>query len=370
MDNIYIPILKAKPSEFKALEHTTENVNNRIVPLFDISDPDTSLKGYIKADTPKCDYIDDIVKDIAKFRKNKPVLFDGHGWFDDNYTETHEHVYSYMFRKLSEAGTSPIPVVGYDRWELPDYKQALKSINNNDACLIRLDSDAFEDAYDPEYFLNRLNDILISLNVSANNSALFLDFADVSKSNILEVTEKASRILELTSNYNFKYYVIAGCSMPPYINEAVKKPDSASIILRKEMVAWKAIKSNYPSLNVIFGDYGVRGPNAAPPGTIAPEMNGKLRYTVTNEYLVSRGHSQTKSDKWGQMVQVCDRVVKSGYFIGAGFSWGDEYIYQCSIGEAHAGGAKLWIAVDTNHHMAFVVAEIIEEVTKTVPIAA
>lgn len=365
-----MPILKAKDSEFKALEFTRENVSNRIVPLFDISDPNTNLKGYIKSETPKCDYINKIVKKIAKYRQNLPVLFDGHGWFDNTYTETNEHVYTYMYRKLAEAGSRPIPVVGYDRWELPDYKQAVKSVNNRGACLIRLDSYAFEDASDPDYFLTHINDILFELKVSANNCALYLDFGDLSNSSILDITEIASNILELTSHYEFKFYIIAGCSMPSYINGAVKNPDSASTLLRKEAIAWKAMRGNFPKLNVIFGDYGVRGPNSAPPGTKAKDMNGKLRYTIQNELFVSRGHPQTAPDKWRQMVQVCDRVVKSGYFIGPSFSWGDKYLYDCSIGEAHPGGAGLWIAVDTNHHMAFVVSEITEELAKTLPVAA
>lgn len=366
MSNIYIPILKAKSNEFKAVKNTREDIHNRMIPLFQIADPKVNGATYQKADMPKCEYIENIVAKIAEHRQNKYVFFDGFQWFDSTYTETNEHVYSYTFNKLKAAGALPIPVVGYDRWEIADYRQAINGLGYQDSYLIRLEKDAFEDSYDEDYFLERLDGILDGLNLVPSNCGILLDFGDVSNISIDDMTDVSSHLLNVLNRYNFKYIVIAGCSVPSDISQAVKNKDSVGTVVRKEMIAWKALRANNPELNLIFGDYGVRGPNSATEGTIAPHINGKVRYTINDAFFISRGHAQTQNGGWSQMKTVCEKVINSGHYLFESFSWGDEYMLKCSKGLEKTGGVNLWIAVDTNHHMAYVIHEVAEELSTTV----
>ncbi|MCZ6094613.1 hypothetical protein O5171_07285 [Escherichia coli] len=50
--------------------------------------------------------------------------------------------------------------------------------------------------------------------------------------------------------------------------------------------------------------------------------NGKIRYTIENKYFVARGHSKQKGNKGAQMYDLARIIVKSPYYLGAGFSWG------------------------------------------------
>lgn len=52
-------------------------------------------------------------------------LFD---WKADSYIETGEHVLSYMYRALASSGSLVHPVIGFDRWDILDYQNALKGL--------------------------------------------------------------------------------------------------------------------------------------------------------------------------------------------------------------------------------------------------
>lgn len=370
MEQKYIPILKAKLNEFKALENTSSLRNEQFIPMFEVPNPDVTKVNYKKAKEPITNYLDGIISKISGVRKNKYVFIDGYEWFDKTYTETHEHVFSYSYRKLNESGVLVIPVVGYDRWDIPDYKTALSSLNHDGDYLIRLDNDAIEDSLDEDYFISRIDEMLNALKARPSECGVMMDFGDVCKSSIADIMESASRVLDTLLSRGFKYYVIAGCSVPSIINEAVKEKDSCATILRKEMIVWRALIEDYKSINLLLGDYGVRGPRSAMV-SVSPDTNGKIRYTMQNGFYISRGHSQREPDKWGQMREVSRKIVTSGYFLGEDFSWGDKYILDCSKGLVKTGNAAIWIAVDTNHHVAFVLAEIAEAVVaKTVPVAS
>ena len=174
---------------------------------------------------------------------------------------------------------------------------------------------------------------------------------------VAEVLTNAENILNVLQSFGFKSYILSGCSIPVFITDIVKVKDSTKNIVRKEMLAWKALRKEGKFDNLLFSDYGVRGPNSAV-NVMSPDTNGKIRYTVANECLISLGHSQRAPDKWGQMKEVSQRVINSGYFIDSSFSWGDEYISQCSQGLALTKGVNHWIAVDTNHHLAYVLSEL------------
>lgn len=60
-----------------------------------------------------------------------------------------------------------------------------------------------------------------------------------------------------------------------------------------------------------------------------------------------------------QHCELARRLIRSGYYLYPGFSWGDNEIQRCANGEI-GGGATTWITIDTSHHLTYVVAEIAE----------
>lgn len=354
---LYVPILKAKPNELKALDKTTDIRVGKIVPLLEVPNPNTTAKYYTNEEFPKLSYVDKISNQIAKVMEGKKVYIDGNEFFDSTYTETGEHVYLSLHEKLTLAGVNTVPVVGIDRWVISDYRKSIMDVDSNGEYLIRIDKDMIEDSYDEEYFTGQFEEVLSDLKALPKNCGVLVDLGDVCNSSIDEIINDVNNVLNLLSSFGFSYHILAGCSIPSSINEAVSKKDSSAIVIRKEMVVWKAIYESNVIENLIFGDYCVRGPNSATSG-IFPDVNGKIRYTIDDAYFISRGHSQREVDKWGQMRDVSKRVIESGYFVGREYSWADDYIYQCYKGTLPTGGAGTWIGVDTNHHLAYVVDEV------------
>lgn len=136
--------------------------------------------------------------------------------------------------------------------------------------------------------------------------------------------------------------------------------------MRIEMLAWKAIFSASKDRRVIFGDYLIRSPNAAE-NVIAPDANGKIRYTIENQVFIVRGHSKRLEPLTAQHKRLATTLVGSAHYMQPSFSWGDSEILNCSAGIKEIRESTTMIAVDSNHHINIVIAEILEHQRTRIP---
>lgn len=316
-----------------------------------------------------CAYLDETAERIAEVRKGRSALVDAYQWPADSTTETGEHVLPYIYAKLQLLGVDVIPVIGYDRWDSQPYKLAMQNleVSGDRYCCLRLDSHAIEDSADPDYFEEQVLGILDDLNLEAERCAVLIDFGDITNISLEDLIDQASGVLELLGSMGFRFFATAGCSLSPTIDGAVKKQNSTGKVVRKEMLLWQTLSAEYPQLKWLFGDYGVRGPNTAE-GVISPHTNGKIRHTISKHFFIARGHSVQIGDKGAQMHKLAQTIIDSPHYMGDGFSWGDARILACSR-EEFKGNSTDWIAIDTSHHIAYVIAEI-EEFESTVPASA
>lgn len=358
----YLPILKSMRSEYEASEQMDAMHAAVIHPLFDvpvISENRQKAKKYQNSFAPKSDYLDEVAESIAKYWRGDVVLADAFNWASNATVETGEHAMAYLYASLKGQGLTVVPVVGYDRWDDPLYQLAMRGLDLSGApyvCL-RLEASAVEDAAEPEVFHDRMRDILGDMQLSPLECAVLLDLGDLTSKSLIDITDDAIRVLKLLSEYGFRYIATVGSSMPKSVDMVVKKKDSAAKVIRKEMLLWQALRSEFSGMPLVFGDYGVRGPgsNDAIPN---PNANAKIRYTCDKAFLVSRGHSVAGG--WAlQMPAVAAEIVKSKEFL-PDFSWGDKVIADCSKGLPVKNGHGKWIAYDTSHHLAFVVEEVRE----------
>jgi hypothetical protein len=357
----YVPILNAKQGEFDALLNTPVSTHQNIFPMFEFpvfSDEILKRKKYVDLPAPKQQFIYDISQKLINVRANTPFMFDIHNWSSDSRLENGESVLQYAFNSLSGTGRDVYTVVGYDRWEDEEYVKTLVSIRNfSDKFSIRLESFAFDDMYE-DHFFEVIDDIIERLDLNPENVNVIIDLRDVTKESITEIQQKIDKSIESLENYNFKFASIAGCSLTPMINEMVPERNSTGNVLRREYVAWKAIRSAYPETNIIFGDYGIVSPKSAD-GIRTPHANGKIRHTIKDEYFIVRGHSRSQGNKGEQMYDLSEIVVNSHNYLGESFSWGDSRIKDCSkkLFKGNLGG---WVAIDTNHHLQFVLTDVLE----------
>lgn len=360
----YLPILKAKPGELKALANSKTSVSAKILPLFDVgrlSERTRLAKRFSETSAVTCAYLDEVAESIAVVRKGANALVDAYQWPPNSTTETGEHVISYIYGKLASLGVKMIPVIGYDRWDSTQYRLAMQQleVSPEDYYCLRLDSHAIEDAAEPEFFEEQITAILDDLQIDPSRCAVLLDFGDISHASIEDILDQGTQIVAQLDSLGFRRIATAGCSLPPTIDGAVKKPNSTGKVLRKEMLLWQMLRTQNPHINWLFGDYGVRSPNTGE-DVVSPHTNGKIRHTIDKHFFIVRGHSVQIGTKGGQMYELAKKLVESPNYLGPEFSWGDSQILQCSLGEGKPGNSTTWIAIDTNHHIAYAIAEVME----------
>jgi hypothetical protein len=360
----YLPILKAKPGEFHALENTNASNSEKILPLFEVgrlTERNREAKRFSETPEITCAYLNEIAVSIGKVRKGKTALVDTYQWSPSSVTETGEHVISYLYEKLAALGVNVVPIIGYDRWDSIHYRQTMMQldISANDHYCLRLDSHAIEDASEPEFFNEQIAAIHDDLQIDPRVGTALVDFGDISQVSMDEFSDRSARIVEVLIPLGYMRIAIAGCSLPPTIDRAIKQPNSVGKVLRKEMLLWQMLRTQYPHINWLFGDYGVRNPKTGE-DVIAPHVNGKIRYTIDKHFYVVRGHSIQIGAKGAQMFGLARQIVESQYYVGPDFSWGDLQILQRSEGIGNPGNAGTWIAIDTNHHIAHSIAEVLE----------
>ncbi|GBQ78130.1 hypothetical protein AA14337_1045 [Acetobacter malorum DSM 14337] len=372
MSGAHVSILKANENELKAIQHLDENISEKLNILFEVDPPSersVDCKYMKESETPIMTYLDRKITGVCKSWPKKPVMIDGFKWPHDARVESGEHVIPYMVSCLAKMGNLVIPVIGYDRLESIEYKLALKTIPESHIygwCL-RLDGTAIhEDSAEPDFFLDNIQNILDELNIDPRECHVLLDFADLSvaTTSVSDIFEKSCRVIRLLAGFCFKYYAVCGCSLPSSIDKAVTQKDTTGSVLRKEMLVYQMLRSEFPADIIKSGDYGVRGPTS----TEHPSRhtNGKIRYTTELHFFIVRGHSvQIDGGTFIQMHDLSENLLGSEYFLGENFSWGDKNIASCGKrekikGRTKTGNAGTWIGFDTNHHLTFVIQEIEE----------
>ncbi|KWZ41806.1 hypothetical protein WS72_02205 [Burkholderia savannae] len=368
----YVPILRAKDGEFEALRNMKSNVARYTVPLLEVQKQpmpkpvkpkaDDGKKKRIRAPKqPKSlqDYLSDVAAKLADAHKDRPLFVDMYAYGPADKVESGEHVYTYMCGELIAHQMNVHAVVGLDRWGNAEYRAAVGRVLNLNGgkALLRLEPEDLEEMSDPEAFDDLLGDVLDECGLVARDLPVLIDFGDIRGKALADLLPSASIALEFLRLRGFVQVIVAGSSVPTSINEAVKKHNSTGFLSRLEVILWKALLPSTPGIRVVFGDYGVRSPRSN--DNIAPDANGKIRYTIANEFFIVRGQPMSAPLKGEQMWGLADQVVLSPHYANERFSWGDAMIKACSEHKIK-GNSTNWISFDTSHHMAAVVSEVFE----------
>ena len=363
----YVPLLKALPSELEAVVEVPAAQAARMHPLFDICRVPTfneyrkAPKWFLSSSAPTAEFVDRAVQKLAAAWVGRPAMIDAYFWAANATVENGEHVLSYAYRRLREEGLHVVPVVGYERWDNTEYRAAMAALECPEApywCL-RLDVHAIDDAADPEAFQEQIDSILDGLDLAPENCAILVDFGDMTNISIEQMLAGLDDVIAGLGDYNFKFIVTAGCSMPALINQAVKDEHSVGSVLRREMHGWQNARREYPGVKLVYGDYGVRGPMSNE-GVPNKHGNAKIRYTTSGAYYIARGCSAFNKPYSQQTQPLGLRIVNSKHYMGPAFSWGDRVIHQASLGLRVGQSHAKWIAYDTSHHIAYAMAEIFE----------
>jgi len=354
----YVPILKGKMGEFRALSHLTPGIYTKLTPFFDIPRPDDRWKdrfhGYL---AKKADYIH---KNWGALRAIFVDLFD----IDLTLrTSSGQHYVQILFDELRNYNVLSIPVTGLDRDD--DYNLSVANVIDTDrhGVCVRLLEDDIENPTDT--YMN-VSDLLSNLKAKPKDTHLILDFRQLSQNDVSQLIDDTVIFLKNFGNLKkWNTLTIAGSGFPDNMGGINK--NSSKLIPRTELDLWERVLMEGKRRKLIrypaFGDYGISHPDILD-FNLAFNPAAKIRYTLPRNWLVIKGGGLKRKIKgkmsrdYAQFHTLAASMCRNSNYYGRDYSYGDLFIFNCAQHLVGSGHLPKWIEVDTNHHLTLVAQQI------------
>ena len=360
---MYIPILKHKAGELKALETLDETAGLELVkPLVEIfgSDDDGSPDSQ-RASTEAL--VEKAARNLTRaWRGDRPQPL----LLDTSYAEPDPEedgrrapsVLGQILTELQRTGTPAIPVVHLsDPDELVDEaREHARRLGLGAA--IRIGAEDLDDQIIP---LDRaVGALAAQMMLSHGDIDLILDFGALADSAILAMSSRLARfVLPPLASQAWRTLTLASGAFP--VNLSDVSAFTFGRLPRLDRELWTNLNALGLGRQLDFGDYAVTHP-ALQQGT-AFAAPPQLRYTTATDWLVIKGR---RTDRRGhaQFYDLCRELVSQhgGELAYPKSSWGDRYIHDAATGTARGpGNASIWRAIGTSQHIVGVVRRLASE---------
>ncbi|KNY24775.1 beta family protein [Pseudobacteroides cellulosolvens] len=350
--NHYIPILKWKRGEQRALQELPNSIKDKFTPLIEIVPVPYDFVNDTPAKTID-QHLANIGEQIRDSWLPKKPLFIDLCWLDeDDRMEDGSHPIYFIMNEVRKKKCLAIPVIGYERDD--DYKCEVKDAIKEDGLgvCIRLEDEDFLDID------SRLNSLMEYLEVIQSQVDILIDLKEISpddeKKNILTIISIINSIPHVNE---WRSITLAFTTFPETLSAV--SADSTGVIPRSEWKIWKELINRKKSIKRIpaFSDYVIANPlyNEIDPRLM--RMSANIRYTTNDDYLIFKGKA-IKKNGWKQVCSISEKLINHPLYCGKDFSWGDSYIYICATEKCSTGNAETWRKVGTNHHITFIVNQL------------
>lgn len=352
----YVPILKWKRGEQKALEYLDDSIKDKIVPLLEL--PPIA---YITIDDLPSKSIDEHLdgtgEQIKQSLGNRPFFIDLLWLEDFDSMKNGQPPLEFLIDDFINKDLNPIIVTGTNR--IDSYNESIYKLLNKykdiNVC-IRIEDDDFFDIED------NIKEIMKEINASENRTHLIIDLKYI-RNNINSLLLSIPTVINSIPNINeWLSLSICGTSFPE--NLSMIEKDSIESIDRVFWKLWNKLISKPKLLNRLpqFGDYAIAHPDIKDIDPRLMNMSGNIRYTSSDKYVIFKGHSTKKGKKykdgWTQMFTLTEKLINHNCYCGKYFSYGDNYIYECAKEKKSTGSAETWRRAATNHHLTFVTVQL------------
>lgn len=344
--NHYIPVLRWKQAEWKALANLHLADRTRMTPLIEIT-PQSVAPRQRRATTAEM-----LAKNAEDMRNswNSSSLFVDL-WLLDSHTEAcGVHPLEYLAQRASAEHVSLIPVTGLDRRS--DYQSAVRSVIEADAkgvCIRLLEKELVRPA-----LREQLDQLLYELSIHCEETDLIIDY-QVTSCHALAYAGLCALLPHLKE---WRTLTVVSGNFP---RDLTGFSVGAHLLPRRDWITWRDQVTATPHLprRPSYGDYTIQhAMYRAPPQR--PNFSASIRYTTEVDWLIMRGEGvfhvgSPGFDQWPANAQLlCARPE----FCGGNFSYGDQYIEHMGQQTTRSGSAETWLRAGINHHMTYVVRQI------------
>lgn len=351
--SFYLPLLKSKAGEFKALENLNAKLKRKIIPLFEVTRMEYDHDEDAKPKTIE-DHLQKFCKKVIKSWPNNPMFIDTTMVNAEKAegTAAIEYVYSILATK----DIYPMPVVyANSSIQYIDSIQSIMLLYDVTEIAIRV---TIEDITSPN-FENQLNAILDTLDLPESKCHVILDLKDADFS---QLDDFAEGILAALSDFPFfktwKTFTLAGGAFPAMS----KIKNEIELVPRNDWKLFKAVmqglKETDYNRSINFGDYSIVSAAYFEFDPKVMSISANIRYTHNDMWFVVKGKALKKRPDWQQYYDQAETIVRSKYYLGENFSFGDGHLRKCSSRLTTTGNPNIWIQMGTNHHFTKVLMDL------------
>lgn len=346
-NRIYVPALKWRQGEMRALKELAPSVKGCLKPLIEIppipwdysqETPQKSLDEHLK---PIPSQIRNTVNDL-------PCYIDLALLDPADRLQSGEHPLPALLSQLADLYLTP--VTGLDR-DI-SFQDAVKEVNTRarmGTCLrVGLD-ELFSDAFE-----NRADSLLNILSVPYDNADLIVDLQAVDQAQSAVLRTALPLAWKASDLTKWRSVTLLGTGFPVDLSDL--SPGVGSIP-RSEWLLWRGLSSRVAAN---FGDYGIAHFDVRELDPRVIRVSASIRYTSDSEWLIFRGRS-LRDPRFGgfeQFRSLSTQIVNHPAYEGRHYSWGDAFIYDCAYGAEGTGNLTVWRQVGTNHHMTHVARQL------------
>lgn len=353
---IYIPIIKGKVNDFKALNNLSESALAKIKPLIETIP--------ISPDKDIDEHMHKFVHNLTKHVPSTGIFVDFYGLRPGDSFENGQSALIEGYKLLYKQSRPVTPVYGFHRddsiWS--ELQHIVRKFNQG--FCFRIDIDDLDDQADETS--SQIIERSAELGLALSQIDLIIDLRDIGDKNINNLQNIVMDFLSykplITS---CRSICLSGSSALKTVSNISK--DGVGKILRNELKLWMRLQSDLAgTTNLIYSDYGVFHPDFADIGS-SKNANAKIRYTEGGMIFYFRGHKLFKPKDFEQYHILANRVKNSSIYQGPNFSYGDRYIYDVAEYNIGTGSLPTWVLADMNHHMEYSAQQIEKlavEVTK------
>ncbi len=348
----YIPLLKGRMGEFRALGEIGYGFSDGVVPLIEIplsaaesdSDDETGDTPAVQADTAK------FAAQIQKHWPSERRLIVDTSLAPSTPDEPQPTVSVLETLASKDYDVTPTIRPSDDEEAIAAVGGAVRACKLDSAC-IRMSGDDLDDNQLPmSQAVSRAVELLA---LPAERIDLILDFGSVADDQAATFAARIARLVlsEVPFRDQWRTLVCAAGAFPPDLGGV--QAEVLTSIPRFDAAVWEQVVSRVSGRPPIFGDYAIGYPTPSSGVPFAPAP--QLRWTWQANWLVYKGR---KRDRRGhaQFYDICRRMVSEGV-VDPATSWGDLYVRGASNPagpERGTGNAMTWRAIGTSHHIAHV----------------
>lgn len=336
----YVPVLKVKRGEKKALQRISPILQPRITPLLEIVErkPPKTLHAHL----------DNAFANLAESVNSYPRCFlDVHELVADGEPAAVE-----VFQRATDVGIVFTPVTGISR--TADVAPALTHRANGLA--LRLARAEVEQGG----LARRINAFLSTHGLTPEQLDLILDLGGVEDLVIEGAGALTDAFMaEVPDHQRWHTFTVSACAFPKSMG--VVQKNSHALVERTDWVAWKnQLYGRRDGLQRLptFSDCAIQRPEGVEgfdPKRM--QVSASIRYTLEEDWLLLKGQGMKSMPLGEQFPALARKLVRgnlSSNFYGSGHCNGCELMQAAAAGAPKLGSPEVWRQLGTIHHISVV----------------